>query len=73
MAKVTLNHNINNLKCLVRVSHLTHKPEDHDKLNVVYYNTSSTRPYSKHVVASNQISCFRISSSFFIGTLVYCL
>ena len=30
MAKVTLNHNINNLKCLVRVSHLTHKPEDTD-------------------------------------------
>lgn len=31
-----LNHNIDNLKCLVRVSHFTHKPEDHDKYHNAY-------------------------------------
>ena len=31
-----LNHNIDNLKCLVRVSHFTHKPEDHNKYHNAY-------------------------------------
>jgi hypothetical protein len=31
-----LNHNIDNMKCLVRLSHFTHKPEDHDKFHEAY-------------------------------------
>jgi hypothetical protein len=31
MSQMVLNHNVDNLKCLVRVSHLTHNPEDRDK------------------------------------------
>ncbi len=31
-----LNHNIDNLKCLVRLSHFTHKEEDHDKYHNAY-------------------------------------
>ena len=33
---MVLNHNVDNLKCLVRVSHLTHNPEDHDKYHNAY-------------------------------------
>lgn len=33
---MVLNHNIDNLKCLVRLSHFTHKPEDHDKFHEAY-------------------------------------
>jgi hypothetical protein len=33
---VELNHNIDVMKCLVRVSHFTHKPEDHDKYHNAY-------------------------------------
>jgi hypothetical protein len=31
-----LNHNIDNMKCLVRLSHFTHKPEDHNKFHEAY-------------------------------------
>jgi hypothetical protein len=31
-----LNHNIDNVKCLVRLSHFTHKEEDHDKFHNAY-------------------------------------
>jgi hypothetical protein len=31
-----LNHNIDNIKCLVRLSHFTHNPEDHDKYHNAY-------------------------------------
>ena len=31
-----LNHNIDNIKCLVRLSHFTHKEEDHDKFHNAY-------------------------------------
>ena len=33
---MVLNHNIDNLKCLVRLSHFTHKEEDHDKFHNAY-------------------------------------
>ena len=33
---MTLNHNIHNLKCLVRVSHFTKKSEDYNKFHNVY-------------------------------------
>jgi hypothetical protein len=33
---MVLNHNIDNLKCLVRLSHFTHKEEDHDKYHNAY-------------------------------------
>ncbi len=33
---MVLNHNIDNMKCLVRLSHFTHKPEDHDKFHEAY-------------------------------------
>jgi hypothetical protein len=33
---VELNHNIDVMKCLVRGSHFTHKPEDHDKYHNAY-------------------------------------
>ena len=31
-----LNHNIDNIKCLVRLSHFTHNPEDHNKYHNAY-------------------------------------
>jgi len=31
-----LNHDIDNLKCLIRVSHFTHNLEDHDKFHKAY-------------------------------------
>jgi hypothetical protein len=33
---MVLNHNIDNIKCLVRLSHFTHKEEDHDKFHNAY-------------------------------------
>jgi hypothetical protein len=33
---MVLNHNINNIKCLVRLSHFTHKETDHDKFHNAY-------------------------------------
>ena len=36
MAQMVLNHNVDNLKCLVRVSHLTHNLEDRDKYHNAY-------------------------------------
>jgi hypothetical protein len=33
---VVLNHNIDNLKCLVRLSHFTHKEEDRDNFHNAY-------------------------------------
>lgn len=33
---MVLNHNIDNVKCLVRLSHFTHKEEDHDKFHNAY-------------------------------------
>lgn len=33
---MTLNHNIDNLKCFVRVSHFTKKMEDHNKFHKAY-------------------------------------
>lgn len=33
---MVLNHNIDNIKCLVRLSHFTHKEEDYDKFHNAY-------------------------------------